>query len=738
MTAKNDLHRSVVDRPLALRVRGDIQQVQTTFAGQGAYVLKDPVTLELFHLTAQEHFLFESLRRPESLARLQQKFQSRFAPQRITVEALQQGIDQLYRQGLLLSEYPGQGEQLLQRGLKRSRNQRLQSLMNLLCIRLGSIDATGWIDRIYDKLRWLFSPAMLVFVLCLIGYAAWIVLGHGREVVLRLPSLAELVQPKYWFMWLATIALVKVVHELAHGLTCKHFGGRCHEMGLLLLALLPCLYCDVSDIWRLPNKWQRIAVSAAGMVVEIVIAAVATILWWHTQPGLFNTWCLSLMITCSIGTLLVNANPLLRYDGYYILSDLVEVPNLTSRARGLLPRYLKQWLRGASLPDDPMVSPRMRRGIAIYAVASQAYLVVVLLGIFAMLLAFARPRHLENLVYTLACLTLLGLMVPPLTRAWKFLSDPMTRSRLRRGRVTLLAVGVGGFVAAVLFFPIPNSVNGPMVLVPSDSRVVYAKVGGELLEALPHGTEVQPGQVVARLADPDVALALEEHQGDFESRRARHQQMLILRTVDHEIAEQLPTARAALADAKAQLEELRKEADRLELTSPVSGTVMAVPDKLWEADGSGRLPVWSGSLLDSQNRGCWVEPGSVLCVVANPQLLEVLVAVDQGDAPDVLPGQSVRVRVDSGPTRYLAGEVVEVSRRTTDPANQTDSSAARNGENLPSFGATARFHWVQVRLEQHDPLLWVGARGRAKIETEGTTLSDLLTTQFKRFLRLPW
>ena len=98
---------------------------------------------------------------------------------------------------------------------------------------------------------------------------------------------------------------------------------------------LPCLYCDVSDVWRIPSKWKRMAVSAAGMIVELVIAAVALILWWHTEPGLLHTWLLGLVIICSISTLAVNANPLLRYDGYYLLSDLLEIPNLSGRASGL-------------------------------------------------------------------------------------------------------------------------------------------------------------------------------------------------------------------------------------------------------------------------------------------------------------------------------------------------------------------------------------------------------------------
>ncbi|MGH7128191.1 MAG: hemolysin D, partial [Planctomycetaceae bacterium] len=131
---------------------------------------------------------------------------------------------------------------------------------------------------------------------------------------------------------LVALAVVKIGHELAHAAACKHFGGECHEMGLMLLVFTPCLYCNVSDAWMLPSKWHRAAVGAAGMYLEVVLAAACTFLWWFSTPGLFNTICLNTMFVCSVGTLLFNGNPLLRYDGYYIISELFEVPNLHRQA----------------------------------------------------------------------------------------------------------------------------------------------------------------------------------------------------------------------------------------------------------------------------------------------------------------------------------------------------------------------------------------------------------------------
>lgn len=717
---------SAADRPLALCARRDIQLAPVSYAGQAAYVLKDPLTLELFHLTAEEYFLFQAMRVKTNLGELRRGFQRRFAPRRITSEALQQGLNQLHSQGLLVSEAPAQGRELLERSEKRRRQERLQNLMRLLSIRLGSMDATWFLDGLYRKVRWLFSLPMLIAAVMLVLYAVGILLGHASEVAARLPALAELAQPRYWLVWLVTIVAVKVVHELAHALTCKHLGGRCHEMGVMLLAFMPCLYCDVSDVWRLSSKWQRIAVSAAGMAIELVIAAAALIAWWHTQPGLLNTLCLSTVIVCSIGTLAVNANPLMRYDGYYILSDLVEVPNLASRAQGLLSGKLRSWLLSQPTVEDPLLSPRRRRGLLLYAVAAKVYLALLVLAIFVGLLTLARPHHLENLVYTLGAFTVVGMMVAPATGVWHLWRNPSTRPHLRGPRMVLLLGVIAVAVAVVLYWPIDRTVSGPVVFVPDEGQAVYASTGGQLVFAATPGTPVKQGEVVARLANPELELALTEQQGEYQVRRVRYEQIQSLRSWDERSSAEAPTAKATLLDAKSQLAERERQAQQLVLTAPTDGVVVAPPTVEKSPTDDGKLPTWHGSPLDERNAGCWIEPGTVLCTVADPDRLAALVAIDQVDVPEISPGQTVRILVTSSPVRVLEGEVVEVARRGTKRAMAVPTSDA------------GKYHLVDVRLTTDDPLLLVGTRGTAKIEASHTTLGAIVSQQLQRMLRLPW
>jgi putative peptide zinc metalloprotease protein len=430
-------------------------------------VVTDPVSAEAFHLTAEEFMLLEALREPASLRMLQRRLESQFAPRRASITQLQQFVNRLYEQGLLLGENPGQGAELLKRDRERRRLERRMSWLNLLSIRLGGIDAGPVIDRLYAALRWLLTPVALFTAAALVALAAFLILGNATELAARLPSIRELTRPALLPIWIAAVIGVKMLHELGHALACRHFGARPQEIGVLLLAGAPSLYCDVSDAWRLPSKWQRMAVSSAGMGVELVIAATAAIVWTFAAPGLLSTLCLSLIVVCSVGTLLINANPLLRYDGYYLLADGLETPNLAERARGLIAGACRRWLLDEPRQDDPLLGPHKRRALWIYAVLAKAYLAMVLVGVFMLLLKLARPHELQNVVYTLATMALAGIVSQPVIGTAKLMANPAARSRFRWLRLGSAAVLFTAIVAGVLMIPITRRVAAPLAIVPA-------------------------------------------------------------------------------------------------------------------------------------------------------------------------------------------------------------------------------------------------------------------------------
>ena len=169
------------------------------------------------------------------------------------------------------------------------------------------------------------------------------------------------------------LAGVKIIHEFGHGLTAKHFGGEVHEMGILFLVLTPALYCDVTDSWLLPNKWKRIWISAAGIYVECFLASIATFVWWYSTPGLLNSLAMATMFICSVNTIMFNANPLLRYDGYYVMADWLEIPNLRIKSTQFFAYLIQEKVLGLEIPVQSYM-PRSRRILFVtYSVASYIY-----------------------------------------------------------------------------------------------------------------------------------------------------------------------------------------------------------------------------------------------------------------------------------------------------------------------------------------------------------------------------
>ena len=290
----------------------------------------------------------------------------------------------------------------------------------------------------------MFSPAAAVVWLLLVISAGLLLAVELGTVQSRLPDFSAFfnVRAAWWF----AVALIgtKALHELGHALMCRHFGASCREFGVMVLLFMPTFYCDVSDAWRLPSKWQRILVSAAGMLVELVVAAVATWLWWLSEPGSLNAICLRIMFLCSVSTLLFNANPLLRYDGYYMLSDWLEIPNLWQESRVLWRQWAWSWLTKTEWQPDPTIPRRLYPALMLYAALSAIYSLLLLGAMMWFCWRVLEPQGLGTLAIGLMLFTVSGMVVGPVYRAVSRWSRPTRGWGIQRGRAMLVVVFATG------------------------------------------------------------------------------------------------------------------------------------------------------------------------------------------------------------------------------------------------------------------------------------------------------
>src|SRR5205085_3361693 len=246
------------------------------------------------------------------------------------------------------------------------------------------------------------------------------------------------------------------IHEHCHVLISNLLGGEVHQMGALFLCLSPALYCNVSDAWVLPNKWHRIIISAAGIYVELVIAAIATFVWWNTPTQPFvNNMALSLMVVCSVSTVVFNANPLMRYDGYYVLADWLEIPNLRERSNRFLKNLVLEHCLGVEVQPEGYMALGRRILFVTYAITSYIYRWVVTFTILYFMYNFLRPYKLEVISTGLAFAAAASMAGWPLWRLGKNIHKRGRLPDMKRWRVLTSAAVLTALVRFACLVPVP-------------------------------------------------------------------------------------------------------------------------------------------------------------------------------------------------------------------------------------------------------------------------------------------
>jgi putative peptide zinc metalloprotease protein len=712
-------------RRLQIRKRADLVAQKQRYEGETYYVVKDPVGLNYFRFQEEEFFILNQLDGNSSLDEIKGRFEAEFPPQKITLEELQQFVGMLHRSGLVVAVAPEQGRQLLKRRRERRKREFLSAIGNILAIRFRGIDPERILTALYPWVRWIFHPAFLIACVILWIAALLLIASEFRVFLNRLPTFHQFFTPTN-ALWLAlTLAVTKVLHEFGHGLSCKHFGGECHEMGVMLLVLTPCLYCNVSDSWMLPNRWHRAAIGAAGIFVELTLAALATFVWWFSEPGLINHLALNVMFICSVSTVVFNGNPLLRYDGYYVLADILEIPNLRQKATQLLSRTAAHWFLGIEPPDDPFLPQRNKGLFVLYAIAAAIYRWVVVLSILIFLNRFFKPYRLEIIGHAIALGALYGLVVQPLYQVGKFFYVPGRWNQVKKPRLYMTLVGVALLLAFVLFVPLPYRVMCTCEIQPKDAVPVYVDVAGQLQEVL-----VRPGQTV-RLGDPIARLSdhdLEIEMGRLETLKRQYETRLAVlerrRAEDEAAANELPALREALQTVVQQLAEKQRDRSHLLLVAPCDGVVFPPPWKAFQEDRNGPLPEWSGTPFEPRNIGAFLREGELFCLIGQPQNMEAILVVDQADIEFVQPGQFVRLKLDELHWRTLTGVIEDVAKREVEAASPR--LAGKAGGELatktdPRTGIEkpiSTVYQARVPLTNEDGLLIPGLRGRAKIHVD--------------------
>jgi putative peptide zinc metalloprotease protein len=585
--------------------------------------------------------------------------------------------------------------------MKKAKKPFLYNLANqIFFIRFSLWDPDRTFAKMARPLWWVWTKTTHWICCALVAAALVVFLRNYSHVGAALGNLFSF--HNVLLMWLSTF-VIKSIHELGHGLTCKHFGGEVHEVGVMSLVFTPYFFVNITDSWVMPNRMHRILISAAGIYVELIFAAFATFAWAIVQPGPLKDFLFNIIFIASVSTIIFNANPLMRFDGYYIMTDLIEVPNLQAKSRALIQHQLNRVLFGKSNKESVLSRlplPRKRFWLFYtYAVLSWLYGYYVIYKLAAFMAPHLQPFGLEGLANWFTALALTSWIIMPLIAFFKSLDlkreDWQQHGRLRRlSIIASIAVGIFG---AACFLPVELTIKRAGAVQLAEPEQVRPEIPGFVEEVLvKEGDKVTPGQVLARLSNRDVEQALVATQGRFAMAEADVQ-----RAVGLDRPAELKQSESIRAAYEAKLKEARRDVENLTLRARSAGTVLTRDLHLHV----GRL----------------VKNSEVFCEIAALDPMRIKVALSEKQVRYIEKGQRVEIKTAAYPRRVIHGVIADKPIMFFAGELPKAFSAHRSGD-VPSYTDAhgrevplERTFEAVVEVDNREGLLRPGMTGRGKI-----------------------
>lgn len=624
------------------------------------YIVEDPASGQYYRMSESAHFFLGMLDGKTTVDQAWQACNDQLGDAAPTQREVIELLSRLQMFGLVLGESALDAEMLEQR-LVKARRQHLQKRTGRWMFpHVPIINPEPVLRRHAAICRALFSPVAAVLWGGLVVVALGLVIAHADRFGDALNNIAQLSASTIATLGIVFLVL-RIIHELGHAVACKAFGGRSTEIGVILIAyVMPLPYCDASSAWLFPRIWPRVAVSLGGIFAETVLASLAAIYWALGSDPTWTSIAYQVMLVSGVSTLVFNLNPLLRYDGYYVLSDLAGVPNLTQRSREMVKYLLERYAFGLKGARGPAFRSMFEAWLlVVYGLLAMPYRIFIA---FAILLLIS-SKYLSLGVVIAAVMGVAWLVFPVFKSVGYLASEP--RLEGRRARAWGVSLGALALVLApILLAPLPTPAYAAATVEPARMAGLRTLEEGRLAQLLVEpGQAVRAGQVVARLENH----ALDAERLLREARLAQAQTQFrasLLRPA----AEQEEFAQG-LQLAREQLARVRRRIADLDVVAPVSG----------------RLSPMQGQTTSDMRAaiGGYLPRGTALGMVISEDDLVVRAMVPDRDHAFVFRGQDARtvrarVRLASEPGRVIDAAVLTVSPIGTREFS-SDALSSRSG-----------------------------------------------------------
>lgn len=734
MSTLSESMTSSTERPIPLSVRDDLISKWIHYKGLGYWVIKDPVSLKYTRLHPEQFYILNLLNGELCPEEIKDEVHRQYPTLLLSISEIQQLIADLYRKGLLTSGRPGQGVTLIKQHREERKKKILSTFKSMLYLRLPGWDPETSLQKLYPYVQWMWRPwATTMFALLIIS--SWILIGVQFEVFRsKLPEFQQFFGwPNLMYMWFV-LGAAKVVHEFGHGLSCKHYGGECHGMGIMFLVFSPCLYCDVSDSWMLRNKWKRIIIGGAGMYIEVIMSAIAVWVWWFTKPGLLNHLALNLFFVSTVTTVIFNANPLMRFDGYYMMSDFLEIPNLRQKADKHVRDTFGWYCLGIEPQRDPFMPETGKFGFILFAIASAFYRWFVMFGITLFLYTVLKPYDLQSIGVTLAVVSIVTFIGGIFHNIYKIIKAPRTEP-MNYYKVTATLTVTAAVILGILLIPVPMHFEAPFIVEGYGVKHVYTTETGRLDKVyVEPGQKVEKGQLLASI----VNLEKEDELNNLNmKRKIQEEEIAKYLALDDQAG--IKVSKEKLETIEERITEIEGHLKNMKVVAPISGTVIAPASqpepKL--SDSKKQLSRWFGSPLDAKNANCYLEERTHMLSIAPELRFQAVLFIDQEYRNDFKLNQNVELKLEHLPEKTYRSSIERVAHGHLDYVPPTLSN--KMGGEVPTVTdkdgrekLTSTAYQAIVPLDEDVKLFRANMRGKARFEVSQLTTGQWLWRYFRK------
>lgn len=681
-------------------------------------VIEDPVRGRYFQVGPREYHFLKLLNGKRTVAEAIELLHKQQGNAAFDVSTAKQVCAWLIQMNLLNTNAMRNGIDRLFSAARGRKTQKLLGLLNPVSFRLELFNPDKLLKWITPMLGWIFSwQVMLVWLAC--GGIAWsMVMDNYAEFS---ASATGFLAPDRWLWLLLIWVVLKFVHEAAHGVACKRYGGEVPRCGVLLLLLAPLAFVDVTSSWRMTSSWRRMVVAAAGMYVELFLAFIAVFVWSSSLDTTIRDIAYNVIVMAGISTVLFNANPLIRCDGYYILSDVTGIVNLYSKGQAWLGNRFRHLVFG--FPYDDNVCPaNEKRLVATYGICSFFWRIFPSAS-----LLLAACTLLGGFGILLAAIGAIFWVAMPIWNSFKRIRLSSRQTPINWRRFSIAAtVGVLAAFACFVWIQAPAITSVPAIVQFRDERIMRAATDGFVEEVfVRNGQQVAEGQLLMRLNNPELKQELVDLQ---RSQQASMVQMRMHRQ-RKEIA-LLQSEQTRFDSLTQQIHEKESQLAQMEIIAPLDGVVLArgIENK----------------------QGSFVKRGEVLLSCANPGDKKVLLSIDQQQAESVRENLGRPVKILFANSPVLMTKICSVDPRASDVPTELALTAALEGElpvrpvadqNQLSDGAphyrliTPRFDAECMMPSDAESSFVVGQRGVAQVRGRNLSLGGYFVHCCQKWIR---